>query len=74
MFILPQNLHMVVQVNFKIRNDLELIPPGPTDFESTEIIIPNKKNIVVGCIYRHPSSSISIEEFTKKYLDPIFQK
>ena len=52
------------------------IPPGPTDFESSfiEIIIPNKKNIVAGCIYRHPSSSISIEEFTKKYLDPILQK
>ena len=62
--------------NFKIRNDLELIPPGPTVFESTfiEIIIPNKKNIVAGCIYRHPSSSISIEKFIKKYLDPILQK
>ena len=45
-------------VNFKRRVDLEIIPPGPTDFESTfiEIIIPNKKNIVAGCIYRHPSS------------------
>ena len=44
-------------VNFKRRVDLETIPPGPTDFESTfiEIIIPNKKNIVAGCIYRHPA-------------------
>ena len=63
-------------VNFKRRVDLEIITPGPTDFESTfiAIIIPNKKNIVAGSIYRHPSSFISIEEFTKKYLDPILQK
>ena len=61
---------------FKRRVDLEIIPLGPTDFESTfiEIIIPNKKNIVAGCIYRHPSNLISIEEFNKKYLDPILQK
>ena len=40
-------------INFKRRVDLELISPGPKDFESTfiEIIIPNKKNIVAGCIY-----------------------
>ena len=63
-------------VNFKRRVDLEIIPPDLTDFESTfiEIIIPNKKNIVAVCIYQHLSSLISIEEFTKKYLDPILQK
>ena len=33
--------------------DLEIIPHGQTDFESTfiEIIIPKKKNIVAGCNY-----------------------
>ena len=63
-------------INFKRRVDLELIPPGPKDFESTfiEIIIPNKRNIVACCIYRHPPSLISIEEFTKNYLDPVLQK
>ena len=46
---------------------------APGEFESTflEIIIPNKKNIIVGCIYRHPSSSISIEDFSKEYLEPV---
>ena len=45
-------------VNFRRRVDLEITPPGPTDFESTfiEIIIPNNKNIVAGCIYRQKLS------------------
>ena len=58
---------------FKKRNDLLLNSPGSGDFESTflEIVLPNKKNLIVGCIYRHPSSKITIEDFTKNYLDPI---
>ena len=56
---------------FKRLNDLLLNPPGTGDFESTflEIVIPNKKNVIVGCIYRHPSSKITIEDFTNNYLD-----
>ena len=58
---------------YKLRNDLLLIPPNPGDFESTfiEIIIPNKRNLVLGCIYRHPSSIIRIKDFTDKYLEPL---
>ena len=39
-----------------------------------EIIFPNKKNLIVGCIYRHPTSSISIQDFSNIHLDPILQK
>ena len=39
-----------------------------------EIVFPNKKKLIIGCIYRHPSSSISIEEFTNVHLNPILQK
>ena len=58
---------------FKRLNDLLLNPPGTGVFESTflEIVIPNKKNLIVGCIYRHPSSKITIEDFTNNYLDHI---
>ena len=57
---------------FKRRNDLLLNPPDTGDFESTflEIVLPNKKNSIVGCIYRHPSLKIT-EDFSKNYLDPI---
>jgi len=46
---------------------------NPGDFESTfiEIIIPNKKNLIIGCIYRHPSSAISITDFSDNYLEPV---
>ena len=48
---------------------------SPNEFESTflEIIIPGKKNLIIGCIYRHPSSSISIGDFSKYHLDPMLQ-
>ena len=58
---------------YKMRNDLLLDSHRPGDFESTfiEIIIPNKKNIILGCVYRHPSSSIKIKEFTEFFLEPL---
>ena len=39
-----------------------------------EIIFPNKQNLIVGCIYRHPSSQISVEDFTNLHLEPILNK
>ena len=50
--------------------------PGVKDFESTfiEIELPKKKNLIIGCIYRHPSSEISIDDFSKIYLEPTLCK
>ena len=45
--------------------------PGDVEAIFIEIIIPDRKNLIVGCIYRHPSSSISICDFTSKHLEPI---
>ena len=61
-------------INYIIRKDLQINSPG--DFESIfiEIQIPNKKNLIVGCVYRHPSSKISIHNFTNLHLDPVLQK
>ena len=61
---------------YKRKEDLSLKSPGPNDFESTfvEIIVPNRKHFIVGCIYRHPSSIIPSNEFTKEYLDLALQK
>jgi len=58
---------------YKIRNDLLLNSSNPGDFESTfiEIIIPNKKNLILGCIYRHPSSTIKIKDFTENFIEPL---
>ena len=61
-------------INYKKRDDLVLYSPG--DFESTfiEVIIPNRKNMVIGCLYRHPSSKISITDFTNGFIDPLLNK
>ena len=66
---------------FYIKDNLDHIPRidlqinSPSDYESIfiEIKFPRKKNLVVGCIYRHPSSNISVEEFTNEHLDPVLQ-
>ena len=56
------------------RDDLKFNSRG--NYESTfiEIIVPNKKNIVVGCIYRHPSSPISIKDFNTNIIEPLLNK
>ena len=59
---------------FNKRDDLKCYSQG--DFESTfiEIIFPNKKNMMIGCIYRHPSSNISIQKFKKEIFEPVLDK
>ena len=37
-----------------------------------EIIVPNKKNITMGCIYRHPS--MDLNDFTDNYLNQLMTK
>ena len=60
--------------DFLIRKDLRL--DSPSDFEAmfVEIIIPDRKNLIIGCIYRHPSSKLSINDFNGKYIQPILHK
>ena len=61
-------------LDFYKRNDLQL--NSPSNYESTfvEIIFPNRKNLIIGCIYRHPSSKISTNDFSSEHLEPILQK
>ena len=61
-------------INYKKRDDLKFNSCG--DFESTfiEIILPSKKNLIIGCIYRHPSSPISIKDFNTTFIEPLLNK
>ena len=65
---------MINPVLYNKRDDLKFYSSG--DFESTfiEIIFPNKKNIIIGCIYCHPSSNISIQKFNKGILESVLDK
>ena len=39
-----------------------------------EIIFPNKKNMIIGCIYRHPTSTLSLQKFNEEIFDPLLDK
>ena len=60
--------------DFIVRDDLRL--NSPSDFEAMfiEIVFPDRKNLVIGCIYRHPSSNISLDDFNELYIQPILHK
>ena len=53
-------LYIAEQHNCKPRTDLDAISYKTYELESvfTEIIIPNIRNILLGCMYRHPSMEV----------------
>ena len=59
-------------LDYVIRHDLKLNTPSFFEAMFVEIILPDRKNLIVGCIYRHPSESI--REFSTDYLEPILSK
>ena len=61
-------------LNYKVRYDLNLNDSPHVEAMFVEIFLEDRKNLVVGCVYRHPSSDISIPDFTEKYLEPILYK
>ena len=60
-------IYVKESIVFNKREDLKIYSPG--DFESTfiELVLPNKRNMIVGCLYRHPNSSITIKHFKEDY-------
>ena len=61
-------------LDFYKRNDLQLNSPSNYESNFVEIIFPNRTNLIIGCIYRHPSSKISVNDFYNEHLEPILQK
>ena len=55
-------------------DDLKIYSSG--HFESTfiEIIFPNKENMIIGCIYRHPTSTLSLQKFNEEIFDSLLDK
>ena len=55
-------------LTFKIRNDLKVIKDKFLESTFVEIIQQKKENIVIGCIYKHPT--LCKREFVNEYLSP----
>ena len=60
-------------LNYKVRKDFNLNSKGNFEAMFIELIFPDRKNLVVGCIYRH-GSGIPLREFTGNHLEPILEK
>lgn len=58
-------------LTYKIRKDLEINEEDAYESVFIEIILQNQKNIIGGCIYRHPSSPIKY--FNESFLNPTLQ-
>ena len=67
-------IYIAEKFNSKPLNELDKIVSKPYVLESVfaEIVIPNKKNIVLGCIYRHPK--MDLNDFNENYLNPLMDK
>ena len=68
------SLYIAEQHKCKPRKDLDAISYKTYALESvfTEIIIPNKRNMLLGCMYRHPS--MEVKDFNENYLNPLMDK
>ena len=56
------------------REDLNITSEGDHESIFIEIKFNNRKDLIVGCIYRHPTSKISINDFADDHLDPLLNK
>ena len=67
-------LYIKNSIVYNKRDDLKIYSSG--HFESTfiEIIFPNKKNMIIGCIYRHPTSTLSLQKFNEEIFDTLLDK
>ena len=65
-------LYIRKAINYKLRPDLMIYKKRVLESVFIEIIQKNSKNMVVGCIYRHPCMQHS--EFNDKYLKPLSEK
>ena len=67
-------IYISEDIKSKRRLDLESLLYQSEKLESTfiEITNPDKKNIIVGCIYRHPSMDLA--DFNNEFLGPLLQK
>ena len=61
-------------IDYISRKDLQINSPGNFEPIFIESHFGKKMTLIVGCIYRHPGSDISIEDFTNLHLSPILQK
>ena len=61
-------------LDYKPRPDLRLNSPSNFEAMFVEIILPGRKNLIVGCVYRHGASNLPIQKFSEDHLQPLLHK
>ena len=51
-------------LRFKLRKNLDIYKPKPTELSFTEFMNDKKQNTITGCIYKHPKTS----EFANNFM------
>ena len=65
-------LYINNKLSYKLRQDLCISKSSELESTFIEIINSKKTNIIIGCIYRHPT--VNLNEFSDNYLNILLQK
>ena len=65
-------LYISKKYSYQPRSGLNIYKPGHLEPIFVEIILPKRLDIIIGCIYRHPSMDIC--NFNDHYLNPLLEK
>ena len=65
-------LYINKRISYKLRNDLKLYHPGKIESTFIEIICSKSTNVIVGCIYKHPT--VQINDFKGDFISPLLLK
>ena len=65
-------LYLHKNLKYKLRKDLDIYHKGIMESTFVEIINKNKKNMLAGCIYKHPKQTIP--DFLDNHLLPLLEK
>ena len=65
-------LYLDKNIKYKLRKDLNIYHNGMIKSTFVEIINKNEKNMVAGCIYKHPKQTIP--DFSDNHLLPLLEK
>ena len=65
-------LYIADHLVYRKRNDLKVYEKNDSESTFTEITNLTKANIIMGCIYRHPT--MDLNEFNCYYLNPLLGK
>ena len=65
-------LYIANHLSYKSCNNLNIYKKSELESTFIEVINPQKNNIIIGSIYRHPS--MDLDDFNKNFLNKLLEK